>query len=264
MCRELIHIYGPVSICGYGLMVFVGVLIFTYLIIKDPLRPRLLTSDKFFDILVFGTLVGLVGARILFILTNVSAFVHWYDLFAVWDGGLSIMGAILAIIFVLPWYLRSYKIPILLFFDLCATYAALLQAISQIGCFLAGCCYGVATTMPWGIVYHDIRADAPINMCIHPTQLYSAFLLFMIFLIMRFGLRRYASIPGQLLFTFLILSGAERFIVDFWRADREFFAFDHLHFLSIHQSISLGLALCSTIGLIIISQKSRHNHHEPL
>lgn len=264
MCRELIHIYGPISICSYGVMVFIGILLFTYLVNKDSARPKIMTSEQFFDALVFGTLVALVGARILFILTNVSSIIHWYDLFAVWDGGLSILGAIVAIIAVLPFYLCYRKISVLPFFDLCATYAALLQAISRIGCFFAGCCYGIETTVPWAIVYHDIRADAPVDVSIHPTQLYSAFLLFVIFLIVRFGVRRIATAPGQLLFTFLILSGAERFIVDFWRADREFFTFDHLHFLSIHQYISLGLALCSTIGLIIILQKARHKHHESL
>jgi len=256
MCRELIHIYGPISVCGYGLMVFIGVIIFTYLIIKDPIRPRIMTTDKFLDILVFGTLVALIGARLLFILTNIDAFTHWYELFAIWDGGLSILGSILAIIFLLPWYLQYCHIAILPFFDLCAIYAALLESIARIGCFLAGCCYGVATTMPWGITYHDISADAPVNLCIHPTQLYSACALFVIFLIMRFGVRRYATIPGQLTCIFLLLSAAERFLVDFWRADREFFSCDHSHFLSIHQYIACGLALCSVIGLIIISQKS--------
>ncbi len=257
MCRELIHIYGPISICGYGLMIFIGVLIFTYLIIKDPIRPRIMTSDQFFDILVFGTFIGLIGARVLFILTNIQAFSHWFDLFAVWDGGLSILGAMLAIILVIPLYLRYCHVPILPFFDLCAMYAALLESISRVGCFFAGCCYGIPTTMPWAIVYHDMQADAPVNVCIHPTQLYSALALFIIFLVMRFGVRRWATIPGQLLCIFLLLSAGERFLIDFWRADREFFAFDHTHLLSIHQYIACGLALCSVIGLIIISQKSR-------
>lgn len=254
MYRELIHIYGPISVCGYGLMIFIGVLIFTYLVIKDPVRPQIMTSDQFLDILVFGTFVGLVGARILFILTNIEAFTHWYELFAVWDGGLSILGATVGIILTLPWYLRRQHIAILPLFDLCALYAALLESISRIGCFLAGCCYGVATTMPWGIIYHDMHADAPVNVCIHPTQLYSAFALFIIFIVMRFGIRRYATIPGQLLFIFLLLSAGERFLVDFWRADREYFAFDRAHLLSIHQYIAGGLALFSVIGLLIISK----------
>lgn len=254
MCRELIHIYGPISVCGYGVMIFIGVLIFTYLVIKDPIRPRILTSDQFLDILVFGTFVALVGARVLFILTNITAFSQWYEFFAIWDGGLSILGSVIAIITILPWYLHRRSIAILPLFDLCATYAALLESIARIGCFFGGCCYGISTSMPWGITYHDIRADAPINICIHPTQLYSALALFTIFLIMRFGIRRFATIPGQITFMFLILSAAERFIIDFWRADREFFSGDYCHFFSIHQYIALGLALCSVIGLVIISQ----------
>ncbi len=70
--------------------------------------------------------------------------------------------------------------------DIVAIYAPLLQSIARIGCLFAGCCHGIATTVPWAISYNDPTSFAPLGIPLHPTQIYSSLLLFGIFLILRF------------------------------------------------------------------------------
>lgn len=256
MCRELIHIYGPFSICSYGVMVLIGILLFSYLINRDRSFCALITYNQYMDVLIAGTLAGLFGGRLLFVLSNWHGLHHWYDFFAVWDGGLSMLGSIIGVLLLLPWYLHHLKIPVLSFFDLIAIYAPLLQAVARIGCFLSGCCYGIQTDCPWGIVYHSLSSDAPCGIRIHPVQLYSSLLLVLIFIFMRYVVRRRWQRPGQLLLVYLLLVSAERFIIDFWRADREYFIGDHIHWLSLHQYIALCLGIITLVGLIAIKQQA--------
>lgn len=264
MCRELIHIYGPISICGYGVMIFIGIVLFAYLVNRDPVRSKLLSSDTFADIIVMGTLIGLLGGRLLFILTNVAQFQSWYDYGALWDGGFSLLGAIIGNLLFLPCYLRHRQVPVIPFFDLVAVYAPLLIAVSRIGCFWSGCCYGAATSLPWAVVYYEQGADAPLGIPIHPTQLYSAIMLFCIFLFMYFVAAKRFAKPGQLMLIYLVLASIERFTVDFWRADREFFLGERWQLLSIHQYIALLLGISALIALLIRSRKWRQRDNEPI
>ena len=61
---------------------------------------------------------------------------------------------------------------------------------------------------------------APLDICLYPTQLYSAFSLFCIGLILYKYQKQISKKPGRLLSTYLISIALERFIVDFWRDDR--------------------------------------------
>ncbi|MDZ4153364.1 prolipoprotein diacylglyceryl transferase family protein, partial [Methylicorpusculum sp.] len=73
--------------------------------------------------------------------------------------------------------------------------------------------------------------------------------LFCIFLLFYFVLQKRIAKAGQLLAAYLLCTGAERFLVDFWRADREYFTFDHTHLFSSHQYIALSLILAGIMLL---------------
>ena len=243
MSKPLLHIWGPFSIQWYGLAIVVGLLIFIYLFLKDPKRKLILSTDDFFSIITISIFDGIIGGRLLFILSNWPTINSFWDIFTIWHGGFSILGTIIALLISIPLYLHYKKIPILPFLDLASVYTPLLQAISRIGCFIAGCCYGQPTTAWWAV------------WCLlHPTQLYSAFLLFCIFIFMLIA-RRYFTRPGAMTCLYLILVNAQRFLVDFWRADREFFS--TFYFLSIHQIICSILLVLGLFGLILLYGKKK-------
>ncbi len=239
--RELLHIWGPFSIYSYGVAIAIGVLLLKWLIQKDPRFAKLRLEQTFTGFLVLSILVALLGGRLLYLVTEPDGLTEWSDLVDFWQGGFSLLGSILGILIVMPWYLKKISVPIVPMLDLIALYAPLLQSVARIGCFFAGCCYGMPTSLPWGFTYTDPNSAAPLYYSLHPTQLYSSASLLLIFLAQYFLLQKIARNPGQLMGIYLMFVSFERFVVDFWRADRVFPAMQSIAFLSIYQILALGI-----------------------
>lgn len=236
MYQELVHIYGPFSIQSFGVMIALGLIIFVWLAGRHPLRTNYMSFDSFMDLIIVGIMSGIIGGRLLYCFTEWGSLNHWYDVFSVWEGGLSLLGTVIACGITLPLYLHYKTIPVLPTLDLVGLYAPLLQGISRIGCFLAGCCYGKPMINNF--------------LCLqfHPTQLYSAALLITIFFILRYFYKTKVVHQGQPFALYLMLTSSERFFVDFFRGDREFIVNEFLSVLSLHQWISL---LLFGIGVIV-------------
>lgn len=257
MRHTLFHLYGPFSIHSYGLSIAIGLLIFIYLVKRDKRFALLnMTDAKFTKILFVSIITAILGGRILFLIENPELFLSPLDLLTFWQGGFSILGTVIAVALVIPWYLRYLHIPIVGMLDLTSIYAPLLQSISRIGCFLAGCCYGLPTTQPWGIMYTDPGSEAPLYLCLHPAQLYSSMGLMVIFAFMYFVAQRILPVPGQLTCMYIMLISMERFMVDFWRGDRE-----ELHWIfntfSLYQYIAAGMFIISAVLFIGITLRKR-------
>ena len=262
MQRELVHIYGPLAINSFGLFIIIGLVAFSALFLSDPKRPRLISTDNYFNALSLAIITALIGGRLLFVITHWQILKHWWNIFEFWTGGFSLLGAVIALLAVMPLYLKKRKINIVRLLDLAAVYAPLLQSISRIGCFFAGCCFGLPTTLPFGVLNPDCGIREFAHTPLHPTQLYSAVLLLAIFLLQYFLLQHYFKKPGQLLCSYLSLMSVERFAVDFWRADREFITVAGLEFLSIPQVVALIIASGAliTFGIITLhNNKSAHS-----
>jgi len=245
MYPELFHCWGPFSIQSYGVMIVLGILVFSWAFLSDSRTHSLITAKQYFDTLSVAIIAALVGGRFFNILLQSA---HGADIgpwWAPWTGGFSILGAFIAIIIAVFVYLYYLKLPMLRILDVAATYGALLQAIARIGCFLAGCCYGLPTTAWFGIRILEGASH------LHPTQLYSAAALVSIFCIMYFLIRPLRLSSGMPLCIYGALMSLERFSIDFFRGDREFF--EGALLFSSSQWIALSLFAISVILLIILS-----------
>lgn len=257
MLPYLFQIYGPLYANCYGIAIATGIMVFAYFINQDPRRAKILSSEQLNTMILWGTLVGIIGGRLLWVISNWPMSI--YEALELWEGGFAVLGSIIAILLFLPFYLRKNQISIFPLLDLASIYAPLLQSIARIGCFLAGCCYGMPTSLDWGVVYTHPDVAVPLELKylpIHPTQLYSSLILLIIFLLMYHLFKKYLLKPGQLIATYLMLSSTERFVVDFWRADQEFFDFEYLQILSIHQWIAVSIFIGASILLIYQSRQS--------
>ena len=249
MYPVLLHLYGPLSIHSYGAAIVVGLLLFTYLVLHHPQRAKLVSSEQLFDIMTVGIVAGLIGGRLLYVISEQHAESWTSLLFSL--QGFSLLGSVIAIVASLAVYLQVHRIPALPFLDLVAIYAPLLQAAGRIGCFLAGCCYGAPASVWWAVTYTHPEVDAPLCMALHPSQLYSAGILVCIFLVLRFVIQHRVTKPGQLIGCYLMLMSAERFITDFFR-------FDHHQLvgqwgMSVYQWISLAIFAAAATLLFFIS-----------
>lgn len=250
--RQLYSLYGPFAIQSFGLFIVIGIILFTYLFLHDPRRKKLISSEQYYNLLSWALVAGFIGGRLLYAATNWDSLPSLAHIFAFWESGYSLLGGILMLIALVPYYLNKHHIPIMPLIDLVCVYAPLLQAISRIGCFFAGCCYGLPTTAPWAIapVYCDTTGHL-----LHPTQLYSAGLLFLIFLFLYFFGQNLFKKTGQITCAYLFLMSSERFLVDFWRADREFVFVSQQ--LSVSQLIALILGLIGICGFIYFTLDSK-------
>jgi len=88
----------------------------------------------------------------------------------------------------------------------------LAHAFGRIGCFLAGCCYGIPTQSFLGIVF-PFGESAGVRVL--PTQLYESLFLFILF----FFLSKNQKIKGKEFSVYLIAYGAFRVVLEFFRGD---------------------------------------------
>jgi phosphatidylglycerol---prolipoprotein diacylglyceryl transferase len=247
----LLHIYGPFNLYSYGCAIALGIIVFAWLANRDERRKKLMSSDLFMKLLFAGIISGVVGGRILYVISEWNTIGSWSEIFELWQGGFSILGTLIALTVTTPLLLYHWHVPIVPMLDLVALYAPLLQAIARVGCLLSGCCYGLPSSVPWAIMYTTQECHAPLYQYIHPSQLYSSLLLLAIFLFMYFVLQHYFSYSGLLATAYLMLEALERFMVDFFRGDQIQCSSAPFVFLSFHQWIALGIFISAGIAFMI-------------
>lgn len=258
MYPVIFHVCGSFAIHSYGVAMAVGLVVYLWLLQHDTKLRAVVSVEHIHEGFLGCIIAGLAGGRLLYFALHAEAHEHIFDIFKIWEGGLAILGAIAGIAVYVVWYVRRHAIAILPVLDRVALYAPIPQAFGRIGCFLAGCCYGSETCVPWAVIYTHPEARAPLGVCLHPTQLYSMgiFVLMFIALVL---MARCRLKTGQLAAAYLFFMGIERFIVDFLRADRVFFeqpAYDFLNSISLYQWMALGIVLGAVCMFIIVSRST--------
>jgi phosphatidylglycerol:prolipoprotein diacylglycerol transferase len=250
MCPTLFHIYGPFAINFYGLFVAIGIVCALFWAHRDPRTSKVITEDQALHLLMGSIVMGVLGARILYFLVEPVQGVSWYDIFAFWEGGGSELGSIIAITLFSGTYLRIHKIKTLPLLDIAGTYAPLVQAFARLGCFCAGCCYGAITTTPWAITYTHHDSMAPLCVPLHPVQLYTSALFFMLF----YALKKWGNLftrPGQQFCLYLAGASAIRFSTEFLSGDCG------TTFPSTYQIISFILFIGALLALTLTARTNR-------
>jgi len=263
MYPRFLHIYGPLWINGYGLMIAIGFLLFTYLLYKSPMRSKLISAEQLFNLISIGLIAGIIGGRLFFVLSEFKYFSkNFLEIFYLWDGGFGILGTILAVLVVVFIYLKLHKITFLPLADLISIYAPLMQSISRLGCLFAGCCYGrvVSDYLPWAITFTNTDGLAPLNVALHPTQIYSSIASFLIFLFLYFRSKYFSFKKGEILFSYLLLESVSRFSVDIWRGDKDLvlnfpLAKDFFSLFSYSQLVAICLFIFALVGFVWVRIK---------
>jgi phosphatidylglycerol---prolipoprotein diacylglyceryl transferase len=216
-----IHILG-ISIKTFGVAFALG-FVACGAIVARRLRELGKPVDWAYEI-VFAALVGgVVGARGYYLIQNYDQVKH--DLIGsifsgsglVWYGG-AIGGAI----GVVAW-MRWRDVLELRMFDMCATALALGYAIGRIGCQVSGDGdYGIRSSLPWAMGYPHGTVPTPPGVRVQPTPIYETVAM----CLLAWGLWRLRDRvrPGVVFALYLLLSGLERFVVEFVRRNHEVLA----------------------------------------
>ncbi|MFQ8703636.1 MAG: prolipoprotein diacylglyceryl transferase, partial [Eisenbergiella sp.] len=146
---------GPFTVHGYGLMIAIGVLA-AYYTVEYRTKKREMEWEKVFPLAIWAVLGGFLGSKLLYMLTRLPDLIADPSLIA---GSLKncfvVYGGILGGIFSAWIFCRRSRMDFLKMFDLVMPSVALAQGFGRIGCFLAGCCYGmeVSGNNPIAVVF---------------------------------------------------------------------------------------------------------------
>lgn len=240
--------YG-LTIYSYGMAIALGLSLVIFLMNRDTRITTLLKPLQLSTAITLGIIYAIIGGKFVYLMTNYSESISLSNFLLTLGSGFSIMGSLFFGVIFVARYLKKQNLPIRQTFDAIAPYMALLQGFGRIGCFFAGCCYGTPFHGLWAIQYTDDYSLAPCGIMLHPTQLYSALLLFLLAAVL-FKMRLASSINlhGIVAASYLLISGMERFLIDFLRAEH-FEKKLYMHFFTIDQLWTLPIILC---GIFII------------
>lgn len=187
----------------------------------------------------------------------------------VWRGGLAYYGGfIFAAAFALR-YARQHQLAMWRVADLISPWIAFGLAVTRIGCFFNGCCYGKRTDGPWGVrfppgsVVHEFQARDHLvgpqdwALPVHPTELYLAALNLLVFALLYFVVRARKRFDGQVFAWLLIGKGVARSLVEIVRDDERGVLWG---WLSTSQMLSVPLI---TLGIVILVRGGRLWSSEP-
>jgi len=275
MYNDLFTIFGQ-TLHTYGVMIALGFLSGLYLASRKAavsgIEPKRI-GDIAFPVLI----ASLIGARVLYIITNIDHYEQLCkvnnDCFAalrLWEGGLVFFGGLILAIIVGSYYIKKFKLNLFALLDVLAIGAPIGHAFGRLGCFFAGCCYGYETDTAPGIEFP--KNSIPFNdqvkaniidktwehsHAVHSTQLYESFLVIIIFAILWIFFNR-KRFHGQIVLMYLMFYSVARFILEFFRADEErkhLFKIDipaFNDFLGLPKGIPTLLSTSQFISIIMI------------
>ena len=145
MHRELITI-GPITIYWYSLIIITAIAIGIYFSSKKAEKNGL-EKDFLLDLIFYLIPVGVLGARIYYVIFNYSVFKGDYlSIFKIWEGGLAIYGAVISSIIFIIYYCKKKNKDIYLTLDTLVPYLILGQAMGRWGNFINKEAHGAITT----------------------------------------------------------------------------------------------------------------------
>ena len=270
MIPVLFHL-GPLTVYSYGLMMALGFLAADYIIRLECVR-RGFDPEYSSSIVIVAAVTALVGARVYAILDDLPTYLAdpktmiFSGSGFVFYGGM--IGGILGAYFVSRWYRIGFAVTM----DMCGMALAVGQAIGRIGCLLSGDGdWGLPSTLPWAMTYPKaivgwtpqtvlklgehyqlVPACSTVSDClsvrVHPAPVYETILYLGVFAIL-WSMRKTAHPAGRLMYWYLLLAGAARFLVEFVRINpRVFYGLSEAQLIAIAMMVVGGVALILTRG----------------
>lgn len=220
------------NVYSYGFMLAVGYTVFVAISMYQANKNGLDTGT-IFDLMLMQLIVGVLGSRLLFVLEYAPDKLFKFDFIDLEQGGLTFYGSIISVFIFDLLFLKFKKIPFWKTMDCFGFSLGPGIAISRIGCFLNGCCYGTACSESIGFQF---RLAGPGYY--HATQLYESAFSLVAFFIVLFYLKKRQTHYGQVALGFLSLYAFFRFFVEFIRAENPVFL--------------LGMTLSQVLSIIFI------------
>ena len=250
---------GRLHIPMYGLLITTGIVcanLSAFIVLKRYHQ----SIDDFILSECFALLGGLIGAKLLYLFVSRDQ-IDWSSFFepsyfrSLMSGGFVFLGGLIGGLIGLAVLIRLEHVSLQFFFHRLSFIVPLAHGFGRLGCFCAGCCYGIPWSGRFSIIFPE-SSYAPAGIPLFPIQLVEAVLLFTLsfFLFIFYALpaKERNGFPVYLL-TYCVI----RFFLEFFRYDNA--ERGYIGYLSTSQFLSLILAA----GMIVIHifQRGKHRVH---
>lgn len=243
----VIHTYGFFIALGFLSAIFIA---------KREARLAGEDPDKITDFVFWIMVAAIVGSRIFYVI------VYWDNYYPgrlletvkLWDGGLVFYGGFIGAVIVSVIYTRVTGLKFWKSSDILAPAIPFAHALGRLGCFSAGCCHGRSCDLPWAVTFINPESLAPLNVPLHPTQLYSSASNLCIFLFILFY-KRFKRFDGQVFWTYVIVYAIARSIIETFRGD--FRGAEILGVFSTSQFVGLVLSLIALVMMAYLYKQSK-------
>ncbi len=255
------------KIYWYGIIIALAFLVAVLLAVRSC-REYDLEPDNILDLVLFAAPAALICARLYYVIFSWDQFKdNLVEIFMTRNGGLAIYGGVIGAVLVAWLYAKKKKIRFFHLMDFSVPYLILGQGIGRWGNFINQEAFGTKTTLPWrmnGDIPNNYLASLQENLDlskwgVHPTFLYESLWDIAVFLFL-VSYRKRKKFEGEVLFLYLILYGAGRFLIEGLRTDSLM-----LGSMRVSQLLSLLLVLVFTTILIYKRvKKVRVDEDEPV
>ena len=214
---------GIVQIKWYSLFIFIAMLVASILIYREARRKKI-DDDTLFNMLFYGIIIGILGARFYYVLFNLNYYLKYpLEILMIWNGGLAIHGGLLAGLLFMAYYSKKHKINILGILDILVVGVIIAQSIGRWGNFFNQEAYGGVISLSTlksmhlpQFIIDGMYIDGAYRT---PTFLYESFSSLLCFIVLIL-LRKTKKIhTGQLTGMYLSWYGIERFFIEGLRTD---------------------------------------------
>ena len=203
------EIFG-LQIRWYGILIAFGMM--TAVLISSKRAPKHgLTDNDVLDLALWMLPIGVIGARIYYVLFNLSSYHSFSEMINIRAGGLAIHGGLIFGLIAVYFVCRHKHIAMLNMADLIIPTVALAQAIGRWGNFFNGEAHGGPTDLPWGIIVDGVK--------VHPTFLYESIWCILLFIALSYFNEKKRTANGQTFALYMIFYSLERFFVEALRTD---------------------------------------------
>lgn len=245
---------GIIQINWYSFFIFFAMLI-AALLIKYEAKKKELAEETLIDMIFYGIIFGILGARIYYVIFNLSYYLeNPLEIIQIWKGGLAIHGGIIAGLLFITIYSKKKNLKLSLLTDIIAPGLIIAQAIGRWGNFFNQEAYGqiikLSTLEKLHLPQFIIDGMYINGFYRQPTFLYESVMSIIGFIILMIIRRNSKIKTGQITSIYLIWYGIVRLVIESMRSDSLM-----LGPLKIAQVVSI---IFIAIGMIIIIKSTKN------
>lgn len=256
------------GIYWYGILIALGLVIAIWWCMNQKSKYGI-TEDDLLDSVLWGIPCAIVGARIYYVLFYLDQFKNSDGSFsfrkaiAIWDGGLAIYGAVIAVVIVGICISRhkGYKLGAML--DLAVMGLLIGQCIGRWGNFMNREAFGAETTLPWRMQLTTVTGQL---VEVHPTFLYESLWNLAGLLLIIFVVSKARRFDGENTWFYFLWYGLGRFWIEGLRTD-SLYLFNWTFLgqpIRVSQALSLLLAVTAAVMLFYNIKIKKHSRDELL